>query len=59
MLLTFPLYRAPLRISLNHLDPERRYNNWNVVVLPHPASQASAPLSRVPGEGKFENDLIV
>ena len=24
------------------------------VELPHPASQSSAPLSRVPGEGKFE-----
>ncbi len=27
---------------------------WLAVKLPHPASQSSAPLSRVPGEGKFE-----
>ena len=32
---------------------------WNAIVLPHPASEARHPLSRVPGEGKIENDLMV
>ncbi len=30
-----------------------------LVMLPHPASQGSAPLSRVPGEGGKSDDLIV